>query len=256
MAAVLDGSEPNHLPPGLAHAWGLATTTAPRRGPKPAHTVDQIVEAAIELADAEDFAALSMPRIGRQLGFTANALYRYVSSKDELLVLIGDAAWGAPPDMARAGEHWRDAAAGWVHAVIDRYRQRPWLLDIPIRGAPVTPNLLRWLEVLLSALSGSGLDQQDTLGCAMLLDSYARSTASLIRGLAGNEASPAQASAVMEFLHPLLRDRGYPLLADLLASGAYQDGDDLDKEVEFGLDRILDGIDALVAARQGAALGS
>ena len=64
------------------------------RGPKPSHSVESVVAAAIAVADAEGYAALSMPRIARGLGITANVLYRYVASKDELLVLMTDAAWG------------------------------------------------------------------------------------------------------------------------------------------------------------------
>ena len=87
MSAVADGDPERQLPPGLALAWGMVPDT-PRRGPKPAHSVDRIVEEAIAVADEDGFAGLSMPRIARKLGFTANALYRYVRSRDELLVLL------------------------------------------------------------------------------------------------------------------------------------------------------------------------
>ncbi|HEX6352601.1 TetR/AcrR family transcriptional regulator [Actinophytocola sp.] len=249
MAAINDG-----LPPGFALAWGLTPTSASKRGPKPAHSVDQIVETAIRLADVEDSAALSMSRIAKELGLTANALYRYVSSKDELLVLVADTAWGPPPDSVAEATSWRDAAAVWTRAVIGRYRERPWLLDIPVHGAPVTPNLLRWLEVLLAAMAGSGPADQELLGCAMLLDGYARSTASLFRDLSGSSGPPVQSASVTGSLQPLLREHGYPVLAGMLAGGSYQDGPStIDDDIGFGLDRLLDGIEALVTARQATA---
>jgi AcrR family transcriptional regulator len=237
------------LPPGLALAWGI--TRAARRGPKPAQSVDRIIEAAMELADTDGFAALSLPKIAHRVGFTTNALYRYVSSKEELLVLLADTAWGTPPPAISDARSWRDAAAAWVHAVIDRYRVRPWLLDLPVRGAPVTPQLLGWLEKLLGALANTGLDVQETLGCAILLDGYARSMATLSRGLHDSTTAPVQSAAVAAFLQPLLRERGYPILSTMLAGGQYEDDEELpERDNGFGLVRILDGIEVMIAGKQ------
>ncbi|MBE1463596.1 TetR/AcrR family transcriptional regulator [Kibdelosporangium phytohabitans] len=234
------------LPPGLALAWGI-TPGPGKRGPKPAHSVARIVGAAVQLADAGGFAAVSMPKIARHLGITANALYRYINSKDELLVLMAEAGWGPPPDMS--SQAWRSACTTWVQAAIERFRVHPWLLDLPVRGAPVTPNLLRWLEVLLESLVGTGLRNQDMLGCAQLLDGYARSTALLVRGLTESTAAPLQ--SVLDFLQPRLQ--GFPRVATLMASGEYRDEEDpapdLKDDVEFGLGRILDGIHALILRR-------
>jgi AcrR family transcriptional regulator len=235
------------LPAGLAQAWGFTTTGT--RGPKPAHSVERIVETAIELADAEGFAALSLPKIAKRLGFTTNALYRYITSKDELLVLLRDAGWGEPPTSVRLAEGWRDAAAAWVHGYVERTRQHPWLLDVPVRGAPVTPHVLRWLEVLLAALKDTGLRERDTLDCALLLDGYARSTAMLARDLHQSTDPPVQSAAVGEFLMPLLLERGFPLVARMLSGGGYEDGEIDDHDIDFGLHRILDGIEVLIERR-------
>src|SRR5438045_4162211 len=59
-------------------------------GPKPALSVDAIVDAGIALADAEGLSALSMRAVGARLGRTAMALYTYVPSKSELLDLMYD----------------------------------------------------------------------------------------------------------------------------------------------------------------------
>lgn len=232
------------LPPGLALAWGVAPTG--RRGPKPAFTVEQIVATAIGVADEGGFAAVSMPKIAGRLGITANALYRYVSSKDELLVLLTDTGWGTP-ELA-AGTGWRGAVVAWVQAFVERTRRHPWLLDLPVRGAPLTPNLLSWLGGLLDALADSGLTPADKLGCATLIDSYARSMANLARNFGGTTASPEQGAAVVAFLEPLLRERGFGFVADLLGGG-YETSDLDDEDVEFGLQRILDGIDVLRVRR-------
>jgi AcrR family transcriptional regulator len=232
------------LPPGLALAWGV--TSSGRRGPKPAHTVEGIVQTAIELADARGFAAVSLPRLAERIGVTTNALYRYVSSKDELIVLVRDAVWGEPPESLRRGAHWREAATVWVHTVIERYVARPWLFDLPVPGAPMTPNLLRWLEILLEALASTGLSGQDRLGCAMLIDGYAYSTANLISKIRVGATEPAQSAAAFEFLLPRLREHGFPNLAAMMSAGAYEDRNVSTGDIDFGLQRILDGIEVLI----------
>jgi AcrR family transcriptional regulator len=234
------------LPPGLALAWGIAP--ASRRGPKPTHSVQEIVRAAIELADAQGITAVSLPKIARRVGLTANALYRYVGSKDELLVLLYDAGWGPPPKAPIRARTWRKGASAWAHAVIDGYRTRPWLLDVPIRSAPMTPYVLHWLEVFLQAMAASGLSAWDGVRCAQLLDGYARSIARLARDLSSSDGRSMPSTAGAGFLSRMLQERGLPILAStisIMTSGHHEAGA-LDDDVEFGLNRILDGIEVLV----------
>jgi AcrR family transcriptional regulator len=229
------------LPPGIALAWGSAPVG--RRGRKPGHSLDAIVAAAVELADAHGIDGISLPKVAARLGLTANALYRYIASKEELLVLARDAGWGRPPPI----EHpdWRSGAQAWTRAVLGGYRGRPWLLDIPIRGGPATPNLAAWLEALLRALAGTGLSHAQTLGCAVLLDGFARSTAMLARNLPADGAA-AQAEAMAAFLEPRLRERGLPLLAGIIAARDY--AGTADDTIDFGLTRILDGMEILIGS--------
>ncbi|WP_425489529.1 TetR/AcrR family transcriptional regulator [Nonomuraea typhae] len=113
-------------------AWGLHPATR-RRGPKPAHSAERIVAAAIEVADEDGFAGLSMPKIAARLDITANALYRYVRSKDELLVLLAEAGWGPPPQSVRQATTWRTAATEWTPRH-DRALPRP-----PVAAGPTRP---------------------------------------------------------------------------------------------------------------------
>ncbi|ADB34477.1 transcriptional regulator, TetR family [Kribbella flavida DSM 17836] len=231
------------LPPGLALSWGVLPVQ--RRGPKPGLSVEQIVATGIEFGDRHGFEAISLQKIAARLGVTTNAMYRYVSSKDELLVLVRDAAWGPPPALGDGD--WRDRATAWVKAQVDRYAERPWLLDMPIRGAPITPNLLRWAEVLLQALDAIGLSHHDNLGCVLLLDGYVRGQASLTRQIQASDSVQVQAEHVGAFLAPRLAAGDYPMLTELFTNQEY--GDEVDDDLEFGLHRILDGIQVLVDSR-------
>ncbi|HEY0689147.1 MAG TPA: TetR/AcrR family transcriptional regulator [Kribbella sp.] len=237
-----------HLPPGLALAWGLPTK-ANKLGRKPTQSVEQIVDAALELADADGFAALSMPKLAQKIGLTANAIYRYVRSRDELLVLIGDAAWGPPPVRVADAQDWRAAATIWTQAMVDRCDVHPWLCDLPVRGAPMTPNLLGWAEAILKVLTGAGLSPTEGLACALLLDGYARRIAGARRDVRDSATTSVQPAAVTRFLEPRLHELGYSILASLMAGNDYTD-EIHDADVTFGLERILDGIDVLITQKR------
>ena len=237
----MDDDKIELLPPGTALAWGHAP--APRRGPKPGYSLEQIVAAAIAQADAEGYAALSMPSIAKRLGITANALYRYLSSKEELLVLVAEAAWGPPPGPS-SGD-WRVAVTAWARALLERSRRHPWLIDLPVRSAPTTPNLLGWLENFLEGMAGTGLSVSDAMGCVVLVDGWVRSTAALLRDV--NASAPERVQALSEFLRPHLRERGYPRVAAVMSGETYGEEGIEDADIEFGLGRILDGIEALIA---------
>ncbi len=227
------------LPPGMALSWGVQPLQ--RRGPKPALSVDLIVATGIEFGDRDGYEAISLQKIASHLGVTTNAMYRYVRSKDELIVLVNDKAVGDPPSLP---DGWREAATAWVGAQVRLYEERPWLLDVPIRGAPVTPNVLRWMEVMLQALAETKLSRHDTLGCLMLLDGYGRNYANLARQLAASENTPVQAAQVGRFLVPRLMEGDYPMLTAMYTNASYEDG--RDDDLAFGLDRILDGIQVLI----------
>lgn len=237
-----------HLPPGLELAWGLPAKSN-KLGRKPTQSVERIVDAALELADADGFAALSMPKLAQKIGLTANAIYRYVRSRDELLVLIGDAAWGPPPRRVADVQDWRAAAAIWTQAMVDRCDVHPWLCDLPIRGAPATPNLLGWAEAILRVLTGAGLSPNEGLACALLLDGYARRIASARRDVRDSATTSVEPAAVARFLEPRLHELGYSILASMMAGNEYTD-EVHDADVTFGLERILDGIDVLIAQKR------
>lgn len=231
------------LPPGTALAWGQ--TAAPRRGPKPGWSVEQIVDAAIAQADAEGYAALSMPSIAKRLGITANALYRYIRSKEELLVLVAEAGWGPPPEQLPGD--WRAAVTAWARALLERCHRHPWLIELPVRSAPTTPNLLRWLEAFLAGMADTGLGNNDMLGCASLVDGWVRSTAALLHNV--HASTPERTQALSEFLRPRLQEGGYPRVAAVFSGESYGEDGMQESDVEFGLGRILDGIEALIKRR-------
>lgn len=242
------------LPAVVELLWGLAERG--RRGPKPAFSRDEVVAAAIAVADAEGIGAVSMGRVAAQLGSSTMALYRYVASKDELLVLMSDAALGLPPEP-RAGAGWRERAEQWARAVRDQWTARPWLLKLPVTGPPAGPGNLRWFDACLAAFDGTGLDVAGRVSATLLLSTYVRGERHLAIDLASQPPEAAADELVSyRVLAPLLTAGDYPALARLIAEGGFDDDfadAGPDDDFEFGLAAVLDGIAAAIDRAPGRA---
>lgn len=92
------------VPVGLARLWRLPTES--RLGRPAELDVEQVVRAAVELADRDGLAGVTLAKVAKELGYTTMSLYRHVGSKEELLVLMGDAATGPArtfPPAPRSG---------------------------------------------------------------------------------------------------------------------------------------------------------
>jgi AcrR family transcriptional regulator len=235
------------LPASIEEAWGVRRR--PRKGPKPGLDLDRIVSAAVKVAASEGIAAVSMSRVATELGSSAMSLYRYVAAKDELLALMVDAAFDEPVAPAPEGEGWRAGMARWAWTYHDALRRHPWVLRVPISGPPVTPNQIAWLEDGLRSLGGTGLAEGEKLSVILLVSGYVRNEASLAADL----AAAAQGEQIMptwsQQLARLTDAERFPALHAALASGVFDQDDDPDDEFTFGLERLLDGIEALVRTR-------
>lgn len=178
------------------------------------------------------------------------ALYRYVSSKDELLMLVMDAAIGPPPEIPRPGDDWRSGLSRWAWAMRGELRRNPWVLRIPISAPPLMPNNVAWMEAALRCLRGTGLSPEDKMSALLLVSGLVRSDTLLMHDLmTAMETSPQAAeitSAYGRTLAKLTDPVRFPELHEVITAGVFDDEPDPDYDFRFGLDRILDGIDALI----------
>lgn len=240
------------LPASIEQAWGVRQR--PNKGPKRGLSLDRIVDAAVKIAGSDGLAAVSMSRVAADLGASTMSLYRYVAAKDELLALMLDAASGTPPDVPAPGEDWRAGLARWASAEWAALREHPWAVRVPMTGPPATPNQVAWLERGLRCLRDTGLAEAEKLGVVLLLSSYVWRNAMVdIDMSAAGYTSPASFAAYGRALARLTDPERFPALHALLASGIFEQPDDpdgADTEFDFGLQRILDGIEVLVHARQ------
>ncbi|MFG2103728.1 TetR/AcrR family transcriptional regulator [Micromonospora echinaurantiaca] len=243
------------LPESIELAWGLRER--PGKGPKRSLTLEQVLAAGIKVAEADGLAAVSMSRVASELGVATMSLYRYVPAKLDLLDLMADAAYGAPPEPRRPDEGWRPALARWAAGNIEAIRRHPWIRHVPVGGPPMGPNGVRWLEHGLAALRGTGLRADERVSTVLLVSGYARNWATLTADLAEAAARAGQSPEELgvrywQQLERLTRGGSYPEIRQLFTEEIVEDTEEFDAEWRFGLDRLLDGIEALVRARSTA----
>ncbi|MET0233989.1 MAG: TetR/AcrR family transcriptional regulator [Kibdelosporangium sp.] len=243
------------LPPEIALLWGGRET--PRRGPKPTLTVDDITQAAIEVADAEGLRAVSMARVAAQLGNSTMALYRHVKSKRELLMLMADAALSIPPALPQDGD-WRRNLALWARNVMQAVGEHRWYAEIPVNAPPFGPRNLMWYDSALSTLAETTLTEPEKAGLVMGLMTYVRGGYRLNLELAtGYQENPAAfGRQYHNALTRLVDPRQYPALSKLVASGVFdaeslwdEQANGMDTDFEFGLEVYLDGVAAYLERR-------
>jgi AcrR family transcriptional regulator len=250
-ARSVETTESAGIPAEVAAAWGVRERS--HKGPKPSLSLARIVDAAVGVADSEGLDAVSMGRVATALGAAPMSLYRHVSSKEELRRLMVDAAWGDSPGPLAPGQTWRDGLSRWAWSMRAGARRHPWVVRIPISGLPILPREIAWFEDALACMAGTGLTEARKASVIMLLSGY-------VRNLAATEADITAAvlasglgydewmASYPRMLGQLTDPRRFPALTAFIAAGVFDQADDPDDEFIFGLDRILDGIAALVGS--------
>lgn len=242
--------------------WGLRDQ--PSRGPKPKLTVEQIVQAAIRIADAEGLAALSMRRVAQELDVGTMSLYRYVPGKHELLDLMYDTVCGESPplDGSEAPKGWRAKLELMAREDWALYHRHPWMLQMSAGRTPFGPNMLRGYEASLTIVSDIGLTEKEMVAVIDLVHSYTSGAAQVSvsasqaeqqTGISDEQWWSEQQSAIEEVIDWSL----YPTAGQVSEAGVWEDYELWDNEdgkvtfgFEFGLQRILDGIEALLTQRR------
>ena len=245
------GGQPDR---SLAVLW--RTLPAPARGPRPGLDVDQIVATAIEVADREGLAAVSMRRIADQLGVGTMSLYTYVPGKAELLDAMADqvCAETARPDHQQG--HWRDSLEQIADQNWQLLLRHPWLLSLSTAHPPLGPQVTAKYDYELRAIDGIGLDdvEMDTVLSVVLghTESTARRAVDAARLAVQTKLSDEQWwAANASILEQLLDPTRFPTAVRVghAAGEAHNAAANPRAEFEFGLQRFLDGIQNLLDSR-------
>ncbi len=211
----------------------------------------QIVRAAIALIDEEGVDALSMRKLAARMGVGVMSLYWHVERKDDLLELIGDEIFGemSLPD-APSGD-WRADLSLVAYETRKIFSHHPWLLQTIGTLPHFGPNFLRHAEFSFGSLTQAGVDPAMMAAVVGTVDSYVfgslLSRIAEARSDTSHAAPPEQVFA--QFQATLSRGQ-YPALRGMMVHFErwVDDDETADRNFRFGLDCLLDGIEARLAA--------
>jgi AcrR family transcriptional regulator len=250
----------------IALLWG--TLRLPRRGPRHALTSEQIVTAAIRIADADrDLAPLSMRRVAEALGAGTMSLYTYVASRAELLEAMLDSVHGEvvaqlEKDFAQLEKDqatdWRAALRAVADANRAMYLRHPWMLQAFTGRPALGPNTLAKYDRELRAVDGIGLsDLQMDAALTLVLTHVEGVVRRKVEAERAAQRSGMTDAQWWEIAGPALSEvfdpARFPVAGRVgqAAGEAHQAAFDVDHEYAFGLDRVLEGLATLIQLDQG-----
>jgi AcrR family transcriptional regulator len=228
----------------------------PRHGPRQGLSVDAVVDAATELADAQGLDAVTMRQVARALGVVPMTLYTYVPGKAVLLDLMLDAAYARMPRTDTSGQPWRQRLAVIAGENRRLFEIHPWAATVSTIRPPLGPGQMAKYEHELSAFDGLGLDDITIDDCLTYLLSFVQACARAVA-----DARDMQRETTMDdgqwwaanapLLARILDEDAYPTAARVgtAAGAAHGSAYNPGHAYDFGLPRVLDGFAPLINNR-------
>lgn len=253
-AALAGDDTENSLAETIALLWSDHGRPVGRSG----LTISDFVAAATELVRAEGLEALSMRAIASRLGVRTMATYSFAPGKAALLALMVDQAYrGLYPDGALPrGADWRVGLTRVAEANRELFLGNAWLQAARPARSPMGPHEIQKNEVELAVLEGIGLTDFEMDQALAAVLNHAAHTAALEAGLLEERqrtglGDPEWWREAMPQLERVVDPRRFPLTARVgQAATEARQGEFWGEEAfRFGLERLLDGIAALVARR-------
>jgi AcrR family transcriptional regulator len=204
---------------------------------------DEILRAALAVADEGGFESLSMRALAQQLGTAPMSLYRHVTNKEDLLDGMIDVVFSEVP--FRSDGNWKSAMRQRAVSIHEALRRHPWAIgQMESRGRAGPANLRYHNDTMACLLEDAGFSFPMAVHAYSVMDSYIYGFAQQEKTLPGDIPAEAEArrDAVLEE-HPDYAEK-YPYLVQIpieLRKINY----DYSQEFEFGLDLILDAIERM-----------
>ncbi|MFI7110871.1 TetR/AcrR family transcriptional regulator [Nonomuraea sp. NPDC050227] len=209
------------------------------RGQNAGLTRQAILRAALALADREGLKALSMRRIGQELGVEAMSLYQHVDSKDALLDgLVEQVVTQAAPLLTEAAS-WQEALREYAHALLRALLAHPNVVPLVVSRPAITPGNLRLMEEGLRVLRAAGLPPDRALDMLYAVTGFVVGHVAVLA--AGGVAGGAEraAPAMRDIPEPDLVET--PLLAEATRARRAQPSSGTDRRFVFALEAMLRG---------------
>jgi AcrR family transcriptional regulator len=218
----------------MNHLTYDATVTTTTRTPL---TRERIIEAAIVFADAHGVDELSMRKLGAVLGVEAMSLYNHVANKDDIYDGMIDHVFNEIP-LPDSALDWKEQTRRLGHGAMEQFGRHPWVVYLLMARGNFGPGALHFMDHVLGLLLEAGFGEEDAHHAWQMLASHTMGYAfqsSTGAGMAEKDyaALVETRSAEIMRLYPNVA-RLTPLIVDCA----------WDREYLFGLEIIIDGLDA------------
>jgi AcrR family transcriptional regulator len=228
----------------------------PRRSKSSRETLNRgaVFQAALDVADEDGFAALTIRKLAATLGVTPMAIYRHCRSKEEITDGIVDLVVGQSAPTRHEHEDWREWLRETLSIMRAALRAHPGV--IPLLGTPAGfgPNALRVLNDMLRVLLDAGLPGPRAIEAVYRLLSYTVGSAAIVNAARrpGRKAGAIETGRWFRGAvdrYPGERDAELPTLSTLLP---YLDQFASDEQFQHGLDRMIAALEEEITATSRA----
>lgn len=163
------------------------------RGRKPRFSLAEVVSSAVEVADADGLAGVTMRKVATAMGVGAMSLYTYVPGRDELVSLMVERVY-TELTLPAAQTPWREAILTYAESHLAMYADHSWLLDVNRWRLPLAPHVLDAQEAGLRAFEGTPLAAAEIVGIMELVDTFVHGLArdSVLENAQRNAGAPSQ----------------------------------------------------------------
>jgi AcrR family transcriptional regulator len=210
-------------------------------------TREVLLEAAMQILDAEGLEALTLRRLSREVDAAAAMVYRFFADKDELVEALADRVFaqggltpaGSPPHAVGAG--WADQLRLVAHGIRSALLAHPTLVPAAVRRPPRQEATLRGIDAGLGLLLTAGLDPESAARGYQAVLFYTLGHAALEVPFAAAPDGGAKDQAETHAVLAALPAENHPHIA---ATIDHLYGPDLTAQFDHGLGLLISGLQA------------
>ncbi|MEE4024228.1 TetR/AcrR family transcriptional regulator [Gordonia sp. PKS22-38] len=200
-----------------------------------------VVATAVQIADAEGIAAVTMRKIAQQLGVEAMSLYHHVRNKDGILDVMVDHVFAEieiPTNVV-----WRDALRVRMESARAALVRHPWALGLMDSRRDPGPETLRHHDAVIGVMRGAGFTIRGAAHAFSLLDSYLYGYVLQETTMPFDSADEAATREVAEAIQSGIDPADLPHLTEMTTAHVLQPGYSYADEFGIGLEVVLDGLE-------------